>query len=50
MKIVQFKDGRYGIRRWSLIGYKYLGKDIKEDFWWSIPRVLPYYAAIELGN
>lgn len=36
MKIVKFKDGTYGIRRWSIIGYQY--KDIKSDisYWWTL--------------
>ena len=34
MKIVKFKDGKYGVRRLTLFGYKY--KDFRVvPFWWS---------------
>jgi len=33
MKIVKFKDGRYGVRRWSL-GYEF--KDFSSTYWFRL--------------
>jgi hypothetical protein len=33
MKIVQFKDGLYAIRKVSLSGYQY--KDLSHPYWWT---------------
>ncbi len=44
MKIVQFNDGTYGIRKWSFIdGYVYL--DLIDGYWWpgDIPKYSKYY-------
>ncbi len=39
MKIVQFKDGNYAVRRWHLLlGYGFAGVDTGEAsgyYWWS---------------
>ena len=38
MKIVQFRDGTYGVRRWSWLqlGWEYLGLLVPgTNFWWS---------------
>jgi hypothetical protein len=35
MKIVQFKDGKYGIRKLTFIGYQFLTRTPKEDYWWT---------------
>lgn len=40
MKIVQFRDGTFGLRRWSwsLLGYKFHDNNFI-DFWWEVePR------------
>lgn len=34
MKIVKFKDGKYAIRKWTILGYKFLDK--YDDYWWDI--------------
>ncbi len=34
MKIVKFKDGSFGIRRLTPIGYQY--KDLVHSFWWFL--------------
>ncbi len=33
MKIVKFKDGTYGIRKLTIIGYQFLDIE-KADYWW----------------
>lgn len=35
MKIVKFKDGRYGIRKWTLFGYRFLGLESYYVTWWN---------------
>ena len=32
MKLVEFKDGKFGVRRWTIFGYEYL--DFRDGFWW----------------
>jgi hypothetical protein len=34
-KVVQFKNGSYGYRRWRLFGYEFLSN--YENYWWSFP-------------
>jgi hypothetical protein len=47
MKIVQFKDGRYGIRKLTIFGYRFLGKGTEKDYWWGvIKEFVPKYAAM----
>jgi len=36
MKIVKFKDGTYGIRRWSLLSLEYEYKDLQHFAWWPL--------------
>ena len=40
MKIVKFKNGTYGIRKWTLFGYKFLSRS--GDYWWHLRNVLDY--------
>lgn len=36
MKIVKFKDGKYGVRQWSLFDFGYLFLDLNSPkFWWG---------------
>lgn len=36
MKIVMFKNGKYGIRKWSLFYFGYVFLDLKDhSCWWS---------------
>ncbi len=43
MKIVKFKDGRYGVRKFELfMGWQYLS--LTEDFWWPIRYAHKYCA------
>ena len=45
-KVVKFQNGQYGIRRWTLIGYEFLGLDAsREDYWWLSPEYVAEYAA-----
>lgn len=32
MKIVKFKDGQYGLRKWTIFGYEYF--DLKSPWYW----------------
>jgi hypothetical protein len=37
MKLVKFKNGKYGVRKWTLVGYRFLGSDSagnQEYYWW----------------
>ena len=48
-KIVKFQDGQYGIRRWTWIGYEFLGlrmssSDRSSDRWWFSPDYVALYA------
>ena len=44
MKIVKFKDGTYGIRKWHLFeGYSFLRKDVDSDDWWSSDGAIDAY-------
>ncbi len=33
-KIVQFPNGQYAYRKWTLFGYAYLDLKSTGDFWW----------------
>lgn len=44
MKIVQFKDGSFGIRRLNVFGYEFLGRDTTEDYWWYLKKYIPMHA------
>ena len=46
MKVVQFRDGRYGIRKLTIFGYKFLGKDNSENYWWGMKEFIPLRAAM----
>ena len=35
MKIVEFKDGTYAIRRWFILGYQYLDLESENIIWWN---------------
>lgn len=53
LKIVKFKNGQFGIRRWTIYGYRYLDLDIvraisgdSDDYWWgAIKEHVATYAA-----
>lgn len=36
MKIVQFKNGAYGIRKWSLMYFTFVYRDLKSGHWWRL--------------
>jgi len=41
MIIVKFKNGTYGIRKWTLFGYEFKSLDdfgVSNNFWWNIKR------------
>jgi hypothetical protein len=40
MKIVKFKNGTYGIRKWTLFGYKFLSRSGR--YWWHHRNFLDY--------
>lgn len=46
-KIVKFKNGQFGIRRWTPFGYQFL--DLRRaptnDFWWLAPDYVAKSAA-----
>lgn len=46
MKIVQFKDGRYGIRKFTFIGYQFLTRTPEEDHWWTDKKYIRQYASM----
>jgi len=36
MKLVKFKNGKFGVRRWSLFGwYEFVSFDMGCKFWWG---------------
>jgi hypothetical protein len=45
-RIVKFKDGRFGIRKWSFGYFGYIFKDLVNDqFWW--PQNYKYFYKYE---
>lgn len=34
MKVVQFKDGSYGVRRWRFLHYEFMDLVMSDDFYW----------------
>ena len=48
MKIVQFKDGTYGIRKWSWFQYKFLVA--KRCYWWSISDAMETGVSIKYAT
>lgn len=40
MKIVQFKDGTYGIRRWSWFRFRFRFLVANRYYWWNISDAL----------
>lgn len=50
MKVVQFKDGLYAVRRrlWFCFPiYEFLDRDDKEHYWWSTPEYVGKYCKVE---
>lgn len=45
MKIVKFKNGKYGVRRRSIFGYRFLGRN--RDHWWFDLRHVHRWAEFE---
>lgn len=43
-KIVKFEDGRYGIRKWSMIGYRFLDLNPDDNWWWLSKNGVESYA------
>ena len=44
MKIVQFKNGKYGVRKWSFFHWRHLYLDLSDFvYWWYIPAYIPQY-------
>lgn len=44
MKIVQFKDGTFGVRKFSIVGWCFLGlRPLTEGLWWHIPEHVSRY-------
>lgn len=35
MKLVRFADGSYGVRRWTLFGFKYVNLRGAAQYWWG---------------
>lgn len=48
MKIVKFKNGTYGIRKWTLFGYKFLSRS--GGYWWHLRSNLLAYCQFERLN
>lgn len=48
-KVVKFQNGQYGIRRWTFIGYQYLGLNPASQFYWWLtsPGIAEYAAGTE---
>jgi hypothetical protein len=43
-KVVKFRNGQFGIRRWGFFEYQYL--DLSGDcYWWTIKEYVAKYAA-----
>lgn len=43
MKIVRFKNGKYGIRRFNVFRMKHEFKDLKDEYWWEQgSRLMPH--------
>lgn len=50
MKIVRFKDGNYGVRRWSwgYLGYQFLDSTARKDDHYWFTFVFPYNGRMTL--
>jgi hypothetical protein len=50
LKVVRFKNGQYGIRRFSIIlgQYQFLGMATDQDFWWH--ALADYVATYASGS
>ena len=47
MKIVQFRNGDFGIRKLTIAGYMFLSADENDDFWWRDKDYVIRYAHIK---
>ena len=43
MKIVKFKNGKYGVRKFGWFGYEYADLEVGSTYWWS-PTYVERYA------
>lgn len=39
MKIVKFKNGKYGVRRWTIAGFQFLSNN---GNWWGKDKIFDY--------
>ena len=48
MKIVRFKNGTYGVRRWTIFGREFLDKDDPHgNGWWTVKYLHHYQTTRE---
>lgn len=44
LKIVKFRNGQFGIRRWTWVGYQFLDMDHDDDHWWLTKAYISEHA------